>query len=152
MHTNVPWKVTLFSMQSSHNICLRLRTKLTSDVITDAGRQWGMCQDCWIMDSFNTEEPPCKQPFRDPCLFIITASHGTTSCIVCCTGDPDYYAEDIPTMVKISKKFDAKFSIKVIHPDYTLGVVRKQCKRAGVRTPLKMIPGWRSGSLVVWTS
>jgi hypothetical protein len=43
-------------------------------------------------------------------------------------------------MVKISKKFDAKFSIKVIHPGYTLGVVRKQCEREGVRTLLKMVP------------
>ena len=84
----------------------------------DAGRQWGMDQDCWIMESFNTEDPPCKQLLRDPCLFIITASHGTASCIVCYTGDPDHYSEDTPTIVKISKKFDAKFSIKVIHPDY----------------------------------
>ena len=98
----------------------------------DAGRQWGMYRDCWIMETFNNDEFKCVQSLRDPCLFTITDSNGKKTYMICYTDDLDCYTEEMSSMLKISKAFDKKFGIKVVNPDYMLGVVRKQYEREGV--------------------
>jgi len=98
----------------------------------DAGRQWGMYRDCWIMETFNNNEFKCVQSLRDPCLFTITDSNGKKTYMICYTDDLDCYTEEMSSMLKISKAFDKKFGIKVVNPDYMLGVVRKQYEREGV--------------------
>ena len=98
----------------------------------DAGRQWGQYRDEWIMDTFNKDKWTCKQSIRDPCLFTITCPEGDTTHMVCYTDDCDCHTTSMASVLKIAAKFENRFGIKVVNPEFMLGVKRKRYHREGV--------------------
>ena len=98
----------------------------------DAGRQWGKYRDEWIMKTFNENGFKCKQSVRDPCLFSITCPEGEVTHMICYTDDCDCHTTSMASVLKIAAKFETRFGIKVVKPEFMLGVKRKRYHREGV--------------------
>jgi hypothetical protein len=115
---------------NGEELCAVLQANLQGKA--DAGRQWGKFRDDWIMKIFNKEGWKCKQSIRDPCLFTITCPEGEITHMVCYTDDCDCHTTSMESVLKVAAKFEAKFGIKVVNPEFMLGVKRKRYHREGV--------------------
>jgi hypothetical protein len=107
-----------------------LKTNLNGKA--DAGRQFGKFRDAWILETFNSNGYTCIQSVRDPCLFTITCPEGHTTYMIAYCDDVDCHTTNMASMIKISNKFQERFGIKVVNPEFMLGVKRKRYSRDGI--------------------
>ena len=84
------------------------------------------------MKTFNENGFKCKQSVRDPCLFSITCPEGEVTHMICYTDDCDCHTTSMASVLKIAAKFETRFGIKVVKPEFMLGVKRKRYHREGV--------------------
>jgi site-specific DNA-cytosine methylase len=90
-----------------------------------AARAWTSERDEQLLKHFNEDGWTCKQAKMDPCLFIITDRRGKAAYLLIHTDDCDGAGEDDQIMDEIFTKINEIWEVKIIDPEYMLGVSRK---------------------------
>ena len=67
-----------------------------------------------------------------PVNYPVTYPEGDTTHMVCYTDDCDCHTTSMASVLKIAAKFENRFGIKVVNPEFMLGVKRKRYHREGV--------------------
>ena len=90
-----------------------------------AARAWTRERDEQLLKHFNEDGWTCTQSMMDPCLFIFTDIRGKGAWVLIHTDDCDGVGEGELIMIAIFNKINDIWKVKIIDPEYMLGVSRK---------------------------
>lgn len=98
---------------------------------------WGNTRDAFFLKKFNEDSWTCNRCKLDPCLFTITApasgmfSEGSRMWLIVHSDDVDLVGENLDNMKKIAEWCEEEWKIKMVDPDFILGIKRTRFERDG---------------------
>ena len=90
-----------------------------------AARTWTEERDRRLLRHLNENGWTCKQTRMDPCMFVMTDNRGKRAYMIIHTDDCDAAGEDETILDNLFKLLHHIWEIKVIEPDFMLGINRK---------------------------